>query len=939
MSRTALVKTAAIKYIFACKSITGTEYVFQTTTAGTVLLTPLSGRNRETIAANRFYAENSYFKLGYSFTHNLFYASFTDVLIEIDPVRRVVNEYKIPFGFYLNPFVNNGDTRLDGVNRIVPSDDGKIYLASDQKEGLPSLAVFDPETKTFNYNRVPDWNLAFVHGSRYIPAVKVTTAGAFQGVYCQFLRSSANIDDSLLSTIYSEAAGSGIEISMQLPLLHYSDRAPGSSTRRVFVPMYHPSLSQTYWTFVDVKNPTNYYRSNSLSNQTNQQAVAGTYVDQSSASVDSSGWTGGDMDDYRADTGLATRTLNWGFSTGLVFKWGRFGYWRTSCASGSIEYCIPFDLTTLKPVYAANLDPLSTVDFYTNYYDNPTYQFGVLNFGTGGTALGYQNNTNENVLLMTNVDGDRGFMLPNGTFHLYDWQTDTSGWVVVSNADPGSDYGFIAPTFENTSETDIDGESWLTAPDINGAVRADYIQETNPANNRAKITQTFWEDYSDANSRVWTSVANNVGSVSGELTIVLKTVDEEYIAIGQTYTGTSIYDSAFTLLKTISQNPISPRTAIIAGANNYAVAGYVNATKIGDLALQSEANVSTAITGKATFAAYYNGWVILAGKEVRNPGYRNGYRHTGRINVSTSLAEKFPDLPNRLNWETAVALRAAIGLDQPSYNDTDAETAFAAYILAQGISRTQGIALLKDTCLFSSAGLHVDDSGNVFEGLIYDGYAALSGIQVRETLPSGDFVTQTIDLLSFQPEIVVYPYNASSESDYKTVVFTNAAFTGQESLGMLGGSDNYVFFVLNDPDNQQAIIRVFAISDVLTAANGSGEISGQGTLVTVPTGSTSESYGLGAAAGLFSSNNKVQNFYAAKEDVVYMTCTLLASPNVAVIAVNLAAGTYQNFATLAGTSVKGIFYDPASDHLGIVENDTYYEISDVASATPPIALT
>ena len=907
---TNLVKAIAINRAYLRNDVNDNEHFTVQNKSGSVIhLYPSKGIGR--VMLNTI-ASNDYFYSNYSRTSNCLYYWNQDGLELL--------EYNIETGeknFYnmhvVGGYASTAQSEFLARYPILPyggyvSTDDHIYLSCLVGDSVYGYLRFNVTTKEFDeHSVVPDKEFTHIHMRNRNHAFYIDT-GAFAGVYSSYIwTESSDGYTHLRDTIVAEIGASGLSWpNSNLIFLHQDDRELVSATRRIYTPI---GAGNT-WKIIDIKSPSTWINTQRASSTGFDIPKTATCIDQANAPVSTTNWSvllflyG-----LATEAGLTLPTLSVGIAHATPRLVGRFIYvGHHYLGAQTYFYNFVIHPDTGEAVYTYSFNK------YDAYSDNQDYLDYKCNFGGD---FGFSS-SDEIVRFLTDNIGNYYFFRPDTkVFQAYNPITDPDDYVIRRVfLDTPTDVDGVGIYIVTGIEENIDDLEYYTdsTTGISTIALAVIYNQELKSDDIADVTYRVLPDKTSPDKYVDITVKNLYVNTSA-LSHAIPITGDKVAAIGEVYSGYSMGDivSEDFVLKKYLGGAISPNGAIKSG-NYIFVYGYSGVSNIIDFSDWNnivKESLSTGQTNEVTYATVRPEGILALGQASRSSAYYTGCAFSivdVAANTVTGITSLFP---NEFNFRSAVDLRSLTALSDPTYSDVNVESAIQAYMTSSGKSRATVIAEFLNTARWGCADAHTYGTKTVV-GLSYNGVLGLSGIRIRETLPSGTWIDQTYyqneggkalfidtsDILTLAP------------SEIKPVQFTLAP--NVQEMGRVAGSDNYLAFIVNDPTNEQGIIRVVTKTDFETAANGSGEITSLARTIEVSFGSTSNVYGFGDAQYFDSTNTHCSNAYFCEGDDLYITCrsnVIDAGLYPCILKVDLSTGSSEVFAKSATRATRAISYD------------------------------
>lgn len=947
MALTNIVKAVPIDNLWFAKEVTGIDHIFVATDSGNVIdLQPSLGIARRISAG---YSDGFLnLKLSYSHTQNLFYFYGYDFdILEYNPQSGATKTYSYAthVATYVNSLSNESARAFNFPHYIGTATDGNLYFGNIRFRGVCSLVKFDTSTKEFTFSSIlPDREFEFIHGTKFCPAFKIDT-GAFAGVYARMYW----YDDSytsIRSQIEAEAVASGLTWTNANQMwVHWDDRDAASLTRRVFTPI---GAGET-WKFVDLLSPSTWLNSQKSAGSDDATAYGGTFITETSAPVSKAGWsTIQDVKDFAADIGYTVPAYDPIIMYSKIRGVGRYAYNYNYLANKAQFFTFGYSLTTGEAIYTDAFDKATT------FVDNgELLEIYLCNFGG---AFGFSSDP-EYVGFTKNEAGNYCFIRPDtDTWVEYNITTDPSGYKIakVSWDDP-SDVnapGHYLSIFGSFTQFQAENETWNKASDstVKPALNENIIQLVDENLPVADLTFQVTHDYN------YTRLVKNlevkgIPTINGTICQAIEDSANNIIVSGQRYSGTVTLQktgaSTFTTTKYFADG-ISPDGMKKFAPGKYLIYGYLGTSKVIDVSTWgTPTQVSS--TNKVQEIGYMDAnrtdCVLLQGNGVRLSLYQTGYLYLIRFDTSTYVQVRITALPSVLNIQETIDFRKALGLTDTTHTDAEVENAIQAYILSTGESRAQVIARFTGACKYDGRDIASYGTKTVI-GLNRREISALRTINVEDTPGSGIWYTETYGQSTDYPAAAYFDIADVEDltaGDVKIVEFQVAGLQGTGGIGRVGVSDNYIYWLKNDPTNSRAIVRAVTKTNFEAAAAGSGIITSFDKTIYVSTGSTSNTYGFGDADKFEVPSTTYQsNAFLAVGDKIYATIRSNVAESgtyPAVIEIDLSAGTYRTFATRnASTTTKSISYNATTDRMLVSQGTSLFVIDNFSLVSPPIAL-
>ena len=924
MALSNVIKGVPFSQVFHRIVIDGIEHLFIENKSGSIVHVN-SKTGRSTVVLNNA-TPNDYFYTAYSTLSNCFYicSQNGDDLLEYNPNTSDVHSYQI---------YNDGGTIYQAwsqiINRYNPiiynpliSTDGHVYLGQYVVDNLHGYIKFNVLTKEFDdWSIHPDKEFTHIYGRKFNDAMYIDT-GDLAGVYSTYRWSEPSdgyID--LRDTVLSEIVAAGLALVDNDTLwIHQDDRSLASTTRRIIYTVGTPNG----YKIIDIKSP-------------------GTWInrpdntDQSGNPVDTTNWiTGVELYDLFVQAGITKPSFQPSIAYCIPQKIGRYvyvGHFYMGNASHFFTFAI-------HPITGEAMYTYSFNKYETFFQSDERVR--LCNFGGD---YGFSSDDEIVSFLSDNV-GNWYFIRPDThEFVLYDMTADPDEYILATvNLDDISDpngFGiFFEPRFSSSVIQTINDEDWYINTNIasKAALSTEYLQEI--TGDVADVTYRFLPDKTKP-TEVFAVKAKGLWASTADMTQSLVAGIDRIACIGEVYNGASFLDvidgDNFTL-KQYETRTISPNGAVKVGNYiiSYGYSGITNVFYVSNWNNIERFDLPAGPTNEVMYMTSRLEGVLSLGISSRSNPHYEGCAFS-LIDLSartvTDLSSKFP---NEFIRNSAIVLRSITGLSGASYTDGAVETQVQAYMASQSLTRSQVIDLFKNTGRWHCADAHTYGDKTVV-GLAYEGVLGLVGIRIEETVSSGIWIDRnfyqneggkallidTTDILNLQP------------SEIKPVQFNLTP--NVQSMGRVAGSDNYLAFIVNDPDNEQGIIRIVSKADFETAANGSGIITTIPTVVTIDFGGGSD-YGFGDADAFDNFNTHCSNAYFCEGDDLYITCrSNIADTGLypCVLKIDLSTGSSEVFVKSATRATRAISYEGTrmliTNGTSLVINDNF--TSQVGSIT------
>ena len=921
--------------------IDGIEHIFRETKQGALIhFMPHLNKVRVVHHLQDFESANRYY-ITYSILSKCFYFCTLTNLIEYNPLSGSIEAYEMsPKALWQYSAVFSNFTRYDfRAYQMTVSTDGHVYIGSAIYRGLYGYCRFNVLTKAFDdHALMPDREFTHIHGKGSAYAFVIANNAAFEGLYTSYL--FADDYTHLRPVVLAEIATAGLTFSNTVEfLLHYSDRAVGSTKRRIYTRI----LGSDTWKVIDVKSPSTWIdtlNSYDFHGQSLSSPNGFACVDQAGNTVDKTGWLGtANLSVYAATFGITLPSFDSVFAYGYPFQVGRYVYIGINRMAGNIFYNFAIHPVTKEAIYPA------TFDKYSTFLSNPNANVYKCNFGGN---FGFSND-HELVVFLNNGAGTWGFIRPDThVWQAYNPSTNPDGYVIrlvnLYNINDPDGFGirFGGSVFSELTETTINGDTCWVDGIGKSAMFDDYEQEVN--GRLATVTFSVYPQKTRPQVKLDFTIDNLVVQTA-TISQSINLRDNLLVCVGRVYTGATVIDQTSPTtfnLKSYVGGTGSPNGVWRIDNNRVFIGVYMGKQHIIDATNPDNATRISLVGGDVTEALYasvHADALIYAGVPVRTASYNGGFRLT-HVNLSTYAVTGITNrFPTEFNAVSSGTYRNLVGLSANDYSDAAVEAAVQARMTNAGLTRAQVIAEFVDSCRWAISDMHSWGNYTVF-GLNYIGRRRLANIRIEETVGSGVWIDQNYQPATYPKAVLVNTTDIRNvqPSEIKSVEIQVGV---SNYLGRVVGTDNYVAWVNHKIADGQGVINIVSKANLITAANGSGIITAFDNVGTVEFGGTSLStVGFGDSVNFDSSATQQINCIAAKGDYIYITMRSLvgSSPRPAIIRVDCTDGTTTVFANTATNAVRTISINEITGKMVITTGTSVQVIDNFESATLPITI-
>lgn len=936
---------------------------------------------------------NAYPSFIYAWKPNKFYfwqGGETEEMWEYDPVTGetiAINQMSC-MSYYENSFRDNSGNRTSSAYETRISTDGYCSFSTTTHRHWPAVARYNGTTGQFDIcNKDPFKEFDIIHGRPYTNAFKVDTPSSpFNGIYSYWYDDSFN---SVLDTAIAEGAAASPVVTFggtRTGYLHFSDRAASSTTRRVLAPVNIAGVDSAgvyLWRIIDVKSPSTWYKNST--NLDGEQGIGGNFTedaweDQATASVSTTNWSYGELQDYNTDTGLTNPSYDPSLFPPILNQVGRFIYVHHYNTAKTNFYCIPYamdDYPSLNIVKGQVIYPKNwPVWNYATQMLNNSSSLAIYLCNFGG-SFGFSSN-NEYVGFFNNIDaslqstGQKGFLRPdNLEFMEYDPVTDPSGYVVASvdvqNPTDPNGFGVTSNYWGNEILQIINEEDWYTGHNnyFKSAIRDEFKIRVDSANQSARLVFDVVPDYTKPHQIGQVSV-DLVPTLFGTLAGVLEMTQDQLLVGGLIYAGIVAMDRD-DMLDTLSEvhyfsDVISFRGCTALSTTKAIFWGYLNTSNV--ITTTNWPNLSSVnhskpfngeinkVLGVEVLNANY---AVMHGTQVRTAAYRNSYAYLDYYDIATDTMTPLPNRPKDLDPESGLDFRNKISLTQSSADDATTENAVLAYLAANpSVSRPDLITDFLGTTIWGATWVSTYGGSKIVVSLSNKGLSALRGITIYE-FPGFTGTTYTedyYDATTWSSCLFIDKADPSTitSGDYKLISLQvvdkpdpGNTLLGLSNIGKVKCTTNYTAFFRNDPTNSRSIIYILTNAALESAASTTKTITSFNSVVTMPTLSTSSTYGVGEGGkGFLSGDNRPIDWAVTSGDFVYFVVNinqdLGGGTFEAVKRIDLSTGTIIDWCTAPFQGAKGIHYNSTTDTAYVVNGTSAYRVPNFTTLTPPFSL-
>jgi len=930
-----IIKNVGITGVVLMKDVTGLDQIIVFLNSYAILqLTPETGTGFIVRSGSNSTTEPPRTYMSYSWKSNcLYFMAYYGYILELNCLTGELKRYDYTNGStYISPFLSHSFRDFTYVSR--PSSDGDIWFGTRGFGRIPGLFKLDVVTKELtNVSFSTDNEMNHRLGAFNLTAVKID--GDFAGVYSEYYF-APDYETALVSTIAAEVASSGLTVTSGY-WLHTDDREIASATRRLFV------KADGTFKFIDIKSPSTYidsqYSTGSVLSTGYNNA---TWVDETATPVDDSAWSAVlTLDSFRVDVpALMTGTFSSEFldayiGFGRFVYQGGFGSYYGSAAQ-LMSYAI--DKETGEAIYTDSFDKADGMLFVPN----SAKRYFKANFrGDFGFS-----SSDEYVAFLYNLAGTIGFIRPdNKTFQAYNPTTDPDSYIVaeISIWDHTEEHGLGFYYKDGTTLfTATDGEDWfrsLSNTKVRAAFYGEIITEIDPERpDLASITVKATADWAlpeAAHTYNFDKVPTFVGLLNNAIEIGTNLI----AVVGKSYSGVAIVE--LTGLETYDRisytsRLLSPNGSIFNAATNELLTyGYISGCEL--LNVTDPANVvrtNIPVQGgmrEVMYAKRVGSQWVLTGEGVRLSSYRNIYLYMSYIvgTINTALT-----LPAALSTANTVSVRSQSLLPQETYSDAECETALTNYMSNYGLARHEAINKFYNTCRFNGRGVESDGS-YIYIGLQPKSRSGLRGIRFEETVGSGIWIDENTGLDIYPHIAVIDELDLSVIDDSNVHLLEIQDPDLPTDLGVMGSSDDYVFWLRNEQSSSRVRVTALAKSEIPTGIT-AGFIGNVLSTTTISTNSTAVQYGWGSGSSWGSQNWQVSNCFQAVGNILYASIISNVSGKPAIYRIDLTTLSVELYATLNSDNPKSLTI--TGTNMYISSGSTVYRIENYSGVTVPYAL-
>lgn len=925
MTFTDILKNCPTESTWALTIGVDTHFFLTTETGAIIYLNPKTGASK--IVYN-ISTSNIATIFTYSHTKNAVYffsGESEPILIqfELDTFEVKVFEFTKYLDVYTNYFINTNAGEIRVPHFVLPSTDGNVWFSNYRYRGIPGICKFDTTTETFSVpGYLSDKEFDHLHGRQYVAAIKVNNT-AFSGVYVNYLFDSSYND--IYDEVIAELVSSGLSYTLSqnfIIYVHWSDRAAGSSTRRVIV-------RAPNWRVIDLKSPSTY-----LDRQTaaGTIGITGSWVDQAATPVDSSGWTTGTLATYAAELGVTLPSYDPVIAYSRVRFVGRFPYqWGNYMANKSIFFNFAYDPDTGAALYPDTFNKLTT---FLNNGESPLVYLATMPMAQGFSA------DPEYVAFIQNQAGVRGYYRPDTkAWTAYDPVTDPNGYIIaaVDLNNPNDPNGIGVYCQPNTDGNPFGylGELWQYSPYGTAAINPEIVTIVDEVRDLCTIQLEYTPNI--LTDIIKTETFDGIGTSVGTISCGVETASGEFVFGGTIYSGIVVgKDNLGSFEQTrYFGDVLSIYTCEVFG--NYVIfSGYLGrmqAVDMSDVDAPTITDIVWGINQYNTSLAARADAVIATGNGTRLPAYQSSYMKFGYIN--SFLAQNyFVNLPKILDVYQTIYLRSDAGLENESYDNATTFAKLKAFQSAGSYTWTQVKDLFTSTTPYHMDGVVAYGNEAVFL-LRHAGISALRNIEIPVNEDgTGGTITSDFGRSTHYPKVLYFnkaDLGTLVEADYKLVEIQAIGYADAFGLKAIE-SDAYVCFLFNEGTN--LVVRCILKTAIATASSGA-PITTIDKTITIAKGGTAGNWGYLAAA-----NNQFRRDSFSIGDDLYVTIsgTAIADGNPAIaLKIDIVAQTWEVFMTASNDDTPTTMtYNAVTDNVLATRGSTAELFENISLASLPL---
>jgi len=486
----------------------------------------------------------------------------------------------------------------------------------------------------------------------------------------------------------------------------------------------------------------------------------------------------------------------------------------------------------------------------------------------------------------------------------------------------------------------IDGETWYRADEYT-KLRSSFLSDietiASPDREIASITVRASSDW-EFPEIAKTFEFDNIPTFTGKVNSVYEIDTDIFAVVGRAYSGVAVIEmTGASTFNTLSYTGglLSPNGALLSG-DILMTFGYISGFEHLDLT-DPEAPIRTTIApaGGMREVMYLHKvgtqWISI-GEGVRYSLYREFFLYMSYIIGTTNYILTLPDA---LDVKSAVAVRSNAFLLEDEYSDEEAEAALQTYMTNYGLTRHTAINNFYNTCQFKGMGLS-SDATYIYIGLQPKERSGLVGIRFEDTPGSGIWIDENSDPITYPHIVVIDELDLSIMDDTNVHLLEIQDPDLPTDLGVMGSSDDYIFWLKNEPSSSRVRITTLAKSQIPTGIT-AGFIGNVLATTTISTNSSSSTYGWGSGSSWGSQNWQVSNCFQAVGNTLYATIISNVSGKPAVYRIDLATLTVELYATLNSDEPKSISISGTRMLIGA--GTGVYVIEDYSGKITPYAIT
>ena len=931
--------------------------------------------NSYNITPDNFYPIISYGWKGnmFLFQSNETSSKNTPNLISYDPVSGEIEfiEMRDKVGKYS---LDTTSYEAISLYRALISTDGHILGSNLRINAAPTTWMYNTETKSFDFIKKDSMPLIHQrHGASSSQAIEIDSGGAFDGIYhsCWW----DDIGNYIFEVVRAEALANNLVLKGNNKFfIHDLDRALVSTTRRIIAVVSINGATKAWYT-IDVKSPSTFYKSSFFTGST-QNIYTGltsyTWRDESNNLVNLTNWTKGDLIQvpYSTGTTVSKPTYSVGFFYCSTFTVGRFGYMSGYIANKNYQFYLPIALQDGNGLTKGDLlipPNWPVIDVGTDFWRTSAVIY-LCNFGG---INGYSNEDEYVCFISHPISLLYGYL--NATtydFIIYNPVTDPNNYVIrgpITLNKSEFNCWFDDVVAAETNTILIEGEEYYYDSVFNVkpfALKKDYLINIDQTQGVCDIAFTIIPDKNKPHQKIIKGLSN-LPTTNGNLLNTTEMGENELLFAGVTYSGIILKEREIddSLTHIYSWPGLSYKGSLRINTTKVLYYGYMGSIHLFDLSLSPQNArkiifINNVIPEINYVGKYTDDIVFISGNFVRTASYISNYGGFGYSNLNTLTSFLFPNLSNDVKINTGYSVRVSFKLINSTYTDNNAETIFATYITLNGLTRLQGIALLENTCKYSTQGIEAynDNSGKFIIPLEWEGISGLKGYRINELANgSGTWHTSndTLGTSVGTANVVGYPkaifvnkadkvLSTLVNSDYKYVQFTD--LLNKSLAGRLVITDTYIAFLDIENSNSRCAVRVISKTNFEAAALGTGNATFDSTIY-IALNSTGGNFGFGAQGGdydFFGVSGTPRNSWVVVGDYIFITISSnvnTSNPYICVIRINLTDATQVVWCTdTIQTAAKGITYNPDTDTAFVTRDATTFRIENFTTLTPPYLL-